>query len=203
MSKDYKGLFKGIKEQVQTDRDRIIKAAEREAGQIIQNAEAQVERINNGDEDEDIGGKRRRHRRMIPKKSTSRAQFLLSRWDTKVKHQVLQEMIQGAKKSLAKVRQRKDYPDILARLIKEAVQECDECDTITVHQGDVDQVKKLAKKLNLQQKIVGANNFSGGAIATAYQGKIKVNNTLDARIDQAAPLVVTKIGKILYGSAEN
>ncbi len=203
MSKDYKGLFKGIKEQVQIDRDKIIQAAEREAGQIMQNAEAQVEKINNGDEDEDIGGKRRRHRRRVPKKSTSRSQFLLSRWDTKVKHQVLQEMIQGAKKRLATVRQRKDYPDILAGLIKEAVQECDGCDTITVHEGDLELVNKLAKELNLQQKIVGANNFSGGAIATAHQGKIKVNNTLDARVDQAAPLLITTIGKILYGSTEN
>ncbi len=197
----YKGLFKGMSEEVRKEADQIVTTAKKEAGQIIQNAEAQIERINSGEEDEDIGGKRRRHRRRVPKRSTSRVQFLLSRWDTKVKHQVLQEMIQGAKKNLTKVRQRKDYPDVLARLVTEAVQECDGCDTITVHESDIDLVKKLAKQLSLQQKIVGANNFSGGAIATAYQGKIKVNNTLDARIDQAAPLVITEIGKILYGEA--
>lgn len=198
----YKGLFKGMKKHVQMEADEIIQAAEKEADQIIQQAQAQVERIQKGEEDEDIIGKRKRIRRRTAQKSKTREVFLLSQWDAKVQYQLFEEVVQQAKRQLATVRNQQNYPDILARLISEAVQECEGCDTITIHEKDVNLVKKIANKHNLQQKVVGVSNFSGGAIATAHQGKIKVDNTLDARIEQAIPLVITEIGKILYGSKE-
>lgn len=196
----YKGFFKGMIEHVQIEADEIIQAAEKEADQIIQQAKAQVERIKNGEEDESIIGKKRRIRRRTVQKSKTRDSFLISQWDSKVQYQLFDEVVQKAKQNLTKVRSQQDYQDILARLISEAVQECEGCDTIIVHENDVNQVKKIANKLELKQNIVGVKNVSGGAIASAYQGKIKVDNTLDARIEQAIPFVITEIGETLYGS---
>lgn len=198
----YTGLFKGMNDQVKAESSRIIDEAKKEVEQILQEAKAKVERIEKGEEDEEIVGKKRSFRRRVAKKSTGREQFLLAIWDSKVRYQIFAEAVQKAKESLGEIRKQKDYSDALGRLIKEAVNDCEGCEEIAVHEKDVDLAQKLAKQYNFTQKIIGTNNFSGGAIAIACQGKVKVDNSFDARIEQAIPLVVTEIGNILYGNTE-
>lgn len=198
----YSGLFKGMSEEVKAEGTRLVEEAKKEADQILQEAKEKVERIEKGEEDEDIGGKKRSFRRRVAKKSAGREQFLLARWDSMVRYQIFAEAVQKAKESLGEIRKQKDYSDTLGRLMKEAVNDCKDCEEIAVHEKDVGLAQKLAKQFNFTQKIIGKNDFSGGAIAIACQGKIKVDNTLDARIEQAIPLVVTEIGNILYGDTE-
>jgi len=193
----YQELIETLEKQVESECQEIIASARRRADAIIQAARQEVERINQqmveeterqqgGVSDKEKGKKAARIRRV-------------SAMMLKVKHDLLTETLEEAKKSLPKLRQRRDYPEVLRRLIQEAVADFADCRTLVVNQEDVEQAKKIAADLGLQVEIEPTREFCGGVVARSQDGRRMVWNSLESRLERLIPVVSTEVAKILYG----
>lgn len=86
---------------------------------------------------------------------------------------------------LGRVRQRPDYPDLMARLIAEARAILPEAAILVVDPRDVDLTRAVAENLGIPLTVDPTIETLGGAELVGGDGR-RVSNTLDARAHKAA-----------------
>lgn len=99
-----------------------------------------------------------------------------------------QSTLDAAHAALAAVPARQDYPDILRRLLEEALPELDDAPIITVTGRD----KELLDRMLQDLEVVGAQlepdlKSWGGLRARTVDKRIIVHNTLESRLERAGP----------------
>ena len=180
--------------KVKAEAEGIIKEAKSRADQEIEQArKRQLARLE--EEKTKLIQEAREEATRIKAQASVKARQELSR----AKADVIDEIISGVKKALSATPSDKG---LLVSLIKEAT------DTLGINKGrvyvspeDVSAVKKLLEKdRELASKIVEVKEYdgAGGVIVEDIEGKVRIDNTYDTRLEMLLPQLLPEIGRELF-----
>jgi len=187
-------ISEAILDKVKAEAQDIITEAETRAGERVEKAQKQqASRLEEG-KNKLIEEAREEATRILAQASiTARQELLLA------KTRIIDEIISGVKKTLSGTSS--DESSSLA-LIKEAIDTLDiDKARIYVSPKDVSSVRKSLKgNKKLADRIEEIKEFDciGGVIAEDIDGKIRIDNTYDTRLEMLLPKLLPEIGKELF-----
>ncbi len=187
-------IGEAILDKVKAEADNIIKEAESKAGEEIKQAKKQLATRLEEEKAKLIQEAREEATRIEAQASVKVRQEL-----SRAKADLIDEIISGVKKALAAASSDKG---LLVGLLKEAA------DTLGLDKGrvyvspkDVNTVKKiLANDKGLASKIVEVKEYEclGGVIVEDVEGKTRIDNTYETRLEMLLPKLLPEIGRELF-----
>jgi len=183
-----------ILDKVRAEAQDIIKEAEEKARERVEKAKKQQAAELEKKKGNLIGEANEEANRILARASiTARQELLLART------RIIDEIIGRAKKRLSAISG--DDSSFLA-LIKEAVNTLN-VDKVRIYVSpkDASAVKKIvAKDKKLAKRITEIReiNCTGGVVAEDINGRIRIDNTYDTRLEMLLPKLLPEIGKELF-----
>ncbi len=183
-----------ILDKVRVEAQDIIKEAETRAGERVEKAKEQQEAKLEEEKGKLIEEAKEEATRILAQSSiTARQELLLA------KTRIIDEIISTVKKTLSGI---SSDESSLLDLIKEAINALDiDKARIYVSPKDVSSVRKsLEGDKQLANKITEIREFdgTGGVIVEDNDGKIRIDNTYDTRLEMLLPKLLPEIGKELF-----
>jgi V/A-type H+-transporting ATPase subunit E len=187
-------ISEAILDKVKAEAETIIKEAESRAGKEIEQAKKQqVARLEEG-KSKILQGAREEATRIEAQASVKARQEL-----SKAKAEVIEGLINKVKKELSAVA---DDENSLKGLLKEAAATLDiNGGRVYVSPKDVKLMRKLLdkdKQLAAKIKEVKEHSFMGGVIVEESEGKIRIDNTYETRLEMLLPRLLPEIGKEIF-----
>jgi len=192
-----KGIEKisdAILDKVRVEAQDIIKEAEEKARERVEKAKKQQEAKLEEEKGKLIEEAKEEATRILAQSSiTARQELLLA------KTRIIDEIINGVKKTFSEI---SGDESSLLDLIKEAINALDiDKARIYVSPKDVSSVRKSLKgDKKLADRISEIREFdgTGGVIVEDIDGKIRIDNTYDTRLEMLLPKLLPEIGKELF-----
>ena len=183
-----------ILDKVRAEAQDIIKEAEEKARERIDRAKRQQEAKLEEEKNKLLEEAKEEATRILAQSSiTARQELLLA------KTRIIDEIISRVKKTLSGISSDKSSP---LNLIEEAINALDvDKARIYVSPKDADIVRKSLKgDKKLADRITEIREFdcTGGVIAEDIDGKIRIDNTYDTRLEMLLPKLLPEIGKELF-----
>jgi V/A-type H+-transporting ATPase subunit E len=118
----------------------------------------------------------------------------------KTKEAIFSQAFTDAEQRLMNVRERPTYPDILTKLIQEAVEALGE-ETFHIHIDKRDEklTKKILSELHISGDVIADLHCSGGLVVSTQKESIKISNTIESRLERAKEQKKLEIYAILNG----
>ncbi len=187
-------ISEAILGKVKTEAQDIIEEAKEKARERIERAKEQQAAKLEEEKGKLIEEAREEATRTLAQSAiTARQELLLA------KTSIIDEIINNAKKTFSEISSNESS---LLDLIKEAIDALDiDKARIYVSPKDVSIVQKLIagdKKLADRITEIKEFNGSGGVIAEDIDGKIRIDNTYDTRLEMLLPKLLPEIGKELF-----
>jgi vacuolar-type H+-ATPase subunit E/Vma4 len=186
-----------MQEQAESEIEKITRAAETEAAQLIAEAEEQARSI------------RARHRARIEPTLLTEAASLLNKakLDTlraaaNGREQLLRDAFAQAEASLAEIRGSKEYPAIFRALAKEAVSALEGERIVRVDPSDAALARATLAQLGVDAAIETRPIPLGGLEVVTRDGREAVVNTLVSRLERARSVLRGPAASILAGESE-
>ena len=187
-------IGEAILDKVKAEADSIIKEAKSKADQEIKQAKKQ-RAARQEEEKAKLIQEAREEATRIKAQASVKARQELSR----AKADVIDEIISGVKQVLSATSSDKS---LLVSLVKEAI------DTLGIDKGrvyvspkDISTVQKLlANDKELASKIVEVKEYEclGGVIVEDIEGKLRIDNTYETRLEMLLPRLLPEIGRELF-----
>lgn len=190
-------ISEAVVSKVKLDGQNIIKEAEEKAQEEIEKAKQQREARFEEERSKMLGQAEAESARILAQASIKARQKLSG-----AKADVVARIVDGARKELSKMSG--DETQLL-NLIRESIEGLG-ADKARIYLApkDVSTAKKLLKAdKELSDKIVdvGESDCLGGVIAEDIQGKLRIDNTYDTRLDMLLPKLLPEINKKLFESS--
>jgi len=187
-------ISEAILDKVRVEAQDIIKEAEGKARERVEKAKRQQEAKLEEEKGKLIEEAKEEATRILAQSSiTARQELLLART------RIIDEIISRVKKTLSRISSDESSP---LNLIKEAINTLDvDKARIYVSPKDVSIVRKSLKgDKKLADRITEIREFdgTGGVIAEDIDGKIRIDNTYDTRLEMLLPKLLPEIGKELF-----
>ena len=187
-------ISEAILDKVRVEAQDIIKEAEGKARERVEKAKRQQEAKLEEEKGKLIEEAKEEATRILAQSSiTARQELLLART------RIIDEIISRVKKTLSEISSDESSP---LNLIKEAINTLDvDKARIYVSPKDVSSVRKSLKgDKKLADRITEIREFdgSGGVIVEDIDGKIRIDNTYDTRLEMLLPKLLPEIGKELF-----
>jgi len=192
--KEMEKISEAILDKVRAEAESIIKEARKKAEQEIEQAKKQQ-----AAKLEEEKGKILQEAREEAARITAQALVKARQESSKAKADVINEMLSRVKKELSGISSDKSS---LMSLIKEAI------DVLGIDKGrvyvspkDITTVQKLvAKDKGLASKIVEVKEYDclGGVIVEDIDGRTRIDNTYETRLEMLLPRLLPEIGKELF-----
>jgi len=187
-------ISEAILDKVRVEAQDIIKEAEGKARERVEKAKRQQEAKLEEEKGKLIEEAKEEATRILAQSSiTARQELLLART------RIIDEIISRVKKTLSEISSDESSP---LNLIKEAINTLDvDKARIYVSPKDVSFVRKSLKgDKKLADRITEIREFdgTGGVIAEDIDGKIRIDNTYDTRLEMLLPKLLPEIGKELF-----
>ena len=187
-------ISEAILGKVQVEAQDIVEEAEEKARERIERAKEQQEAKLEEEKGKLMEEAREEATRILAQSSiTARQELLLA------KTSIIDEIINSAKKTFSEISSNESSP---LDLIKEAINALDiDKARIYVSPKDVSSVRKSLKgDKKLADRITEIKEFngSGGVIAEDIDGKTRIDNTYDTRLEMLLPKLLPEIGKELF-----
>ncbi|MBA7537009.1 V-type proton ATPase subunit E [subsurface metagenome] len=187
-------ISEAILDKVRVEAQDIIKEAEGKARERVERAKKQREAKLEEEKGKLIEEAKEEATRILAQSSiTARQELLLART------RIIDEIISRVKKTLSRISSDESSP---LDLIKEAINTLDvDKARIYVSPKDVSSVRKSLKgDKKLADRISEIREFdgTGGVIAEDIDGKIRIDNTYDTRLEMLLPKLLPEIGKELF-----
>lgn len=187
-------ISEAILSKVKAEAQDIVAEAEEKARERIERAKEQQAAKLEEEKGKLIGEAREEATRILAQSViTARQELLLA------KTSIIDEIINNAKKIFSEISSNESSP---LGLIKEAINALDiDKARIYVPPKDVSIVQKLIagdKKLADRITEIKEFNGSGGVIAEDIDGRIRIDNTYDTRLEMLLPKLLPEIGKELF-----
>ena len=187
-------ISEAILDKVRVEAQDIIKEAEGKARERVEKAKRQQEAKLEEEKGKLIEEAKEEATRILAQSSiTARQELLLART------RIIDEIISRVKKTLSEISSDESSP---LNLIKEAINTLDvDKARIYVSPKDVSIVRKSLKgDKQLADRITEIREFdgTGGVIAEDIDGKIRIDNTYDTRLEMLLPKLLPEIGKELF-----
>lgn len=187
-------ISEAILDKVKAEAQDIIKEAEEKARERVERAKKQREAKLEEEKGKLIEEAKEEATRILAQSSiTARQELLLART------RIIDEIISRVKKTLSEISSDESSP---LNLIKEAINTLDiDKARIYVSPKDVSSVRKSLKgDKKLADRITEIREFdgTGGVIVEDTDGKIRIDNTYDTRLEMLLPKLLPEIGKELF-----
>ena len=187
-------ISEAVVSKVKLDAQSIIKEAEDKAKEEIEKAKRQREVRFEEEKGRMLGAAEEEVARILAQSSIKARQQLSS-----AKADTIAKIIDGARKELSRISSDESY---FPNLIREAMEGLGvDKARIYVSPKDVSTVKKfLEADKELSGKIleVRESNCLGGVIAEDVEGKLRIDNTYETRLEMLLPKLLPKISKELF-----
>ncbi len=192
-----KGIEKisdAILDKVRAEAQDIVEEAKEKARERIERAKRQQEAKLEEEKDKLIEEAKEEATRILAQSSiTARQELLLA------KTRIIDEIIDRVKKTFSEISSDESSP---LDLIKEAINALDiDKARIYVSPKNISSVRKSLKEdKQLANKITEIREFdgTGGVIVEDIDGKIRIDNTYDTRLEMLLPKLLPEIGKELF-----
>jgi vacuolar-type H+-ATPase subunit E/Vma4 len=187
-------ISEAVVSKVKVDAQNTIREAEEKAQEEIEKAKRQKEVRSEEERGRMLGAAEEEAARILAQASIKARQQLSS-----AKADVIAKIIDGARKELSQISSDESY---LLNLVREAMEGlgADKA-RIYVSPKDVSAVKKyLEADKELSGKIleVKESNCLGGVIAEDAEGKLRIDNTYETRLEMLLPKLLPKISEELF-----
>ena len=187
-------ISEAILDKVKVEAQDIIKEAKEKARERVERAKRQQEAKLEEEKGKLIEEAKEEATRILAQSSiTARQELLLART------RIIDEIISRVKKTLSGISSDESSP---LNLIKEAINTLDiDKARIYVSPKDVSIVRKSLKgDKKLADRITEIREFdgTGGVIVEDIDGKIRIDNTYDTRLEMLLPKLLPEIGKELF-----
>jgi vacuolar-type H+-ATPase subunit E/Vma4 len=187
-------ISEAVVSKVKLDAQNIIREAEEKAQEEIEKAKRQREVRFEEERGRMLGESEEEAARILAQASIKARQQLLS-----AKTGAIAKIIDGARKELSRISSDESH---FLNLIREAMEGLGvDKARIYVSPKDVSNVKKFLKAdKELSNKIVEVreSNCLGGVIAEDIEGKLRIDNTYETRLEMLLPKLLPKISKELF-----
>ena len=187
-------ISEAILAKVKVEAQDIVKESEEKTRERIESAKERQKAKLEEEKSKLIGEAREEATRILAQSSINARQELLL-----AKTSIIDELINNAKKSFTEI---SGNENSLLVLINEALNTLNvDKARIYVPHKDTSIVQKLiAKDKKLADRIIEIKEFnsSGGVIAEDIDGKIRIDNTFDTRLEMLLPKLLPEIGKELF-----
>jgi len=187
-------ISEAVVSKVKLDAQNIIREAEEKAQEEIEKAKRQREVRFEEERGRMLGEAEEEVARILAQASIKARQQLSS-----AKADAIAKIIDGAQKELSRISSDESY---FPNLIREAMEGLGvDKARIYVSPKDVNTVKKfLEADKELSGKIVEVreSNCLGGVIAEDVEGKLRIDNTYETRLEMLLPKLLPKISKELF-----
>jgi len=180
--------------KVQLDAQNIIREAEEKAKEEIEKAKRQREVRFEEEKGKMLGEAEEEAARILAQASIKARQQLSS-----AKADTIAKIVDGARKELPRISSDESY---FLNLIREAIGglDVDKC-RIYVSPKDARTVERLLKAdRELSGKIIEVREYNclGGVIAEDAEGKLRIDNTYETRLEMLLPKLLPEINKELF-----
>jgi vacuolar-type H+-ATPase subunit E/Vma4 len=190
-------ISEAVVSKVKLDAQSIIREAEGKAQEEIEKAKKQRDARFEEETNRMLGEAKEEAARILAQASIKARQQLSS-----AKADVIANIINGARKELSQISSDERY---FLNLIREAIDGLGvDKARIYVSPKDVSNVKKFLKAdKELSGKIVEVreSNCLGGVIAEDMEGKLRIDNTYETRLEMLLPKMLPKISEELFGAS--
>jgi len=187
-------ISEAVVSKVKLDAQNIIREAEDKAQEEIEKARRQREVRLEEERGKMLGGAEEEVARILAQASIKARQQLSS-----AKADAIAKIIDGAQRELSQISSDESY---FLNLIREAMEGLGvDKARIYVSPKDVSTVKKLLeadKELSGKIVEVRESNCLGGVIAEDVEGKLRIDNTYETRLEMLLPKLLPKISKELF-----
>lgn len=187
-------LSQAVLSKVSAEAQNITEEAEKKAREEIDKAKRQREARFEEERARMLGAAEEEAARISARASIKARQQLSS-----AKAQAVNKIVDGARQELSQVSSDESH---LLNLIREAINGLGaDKGRIYVSPRDVGAVRKLLEAdAELSGKIleVRESNFMGGAIAEDVEGKLRIDNTYETRLETLLPKLLPKISRELF-----
>jgi vacuolar-type H+-ATPase subunit E/Vma4 len=197
MASKMEKISEAVVSKVKLDAQSIIREAEGKAQEEIEKAKKQRDARFEEETNRMLGEAKEEAARILAQASIKARQQLSS-----AKADVIANIINGARKELSQISSDERY---FLNLIREAIDGLGvDKARIYVSPKDVSNVKKFLKAdKELSGKIVEVreSNCLGGVIAEDMEGKLRIDNTYETRLEMLLPKMLPKISEELFGAS--
>lgn len=193
------GLIKALSEEAEAQRDKILADAKAESREIIRQAEATVEDLQQKSFN-DCDDKLRVEKGRILGGARLQSRNLAMQ----AKHEVLEQAFKRAISKLANLRNQREYIGLFNRLASEVLDEFggDDKDKIIVFVDarDIGLCHDFFDSRRIPYEIDTSKTFLGGLEITSSDISFKVSNTLEGRLARKKNGLLGKLATILFES---
>lgn len=182
-----------MNEEAQEEANQIIAEAEAAAQKIVAAAEAYAEAVKEGYYGQKVLPELRAEEARLIGEAQRESLGLVM----KAKEELIDRAFTLAKEELAKARSREDYPEILHRLTQEVVDELGRELVIEVDPHDSELMEKIIAEMGLQATVRPSLRCMGGLAATPRDGRIRLVNTIDSRLERARESLREQVAAIV------
>ena len=185
-------ILKALEAEAQLQIERLRSEADTEVATITAKAEEEAKAI----KDRHLAGARQRlgeeQERLV---SGAKLEGKMVRLDAR--EALLERAFTMAQERLARLRGDSAYPAYLMRLTREAVAEIGSDLRIAVSAVDEELIRGVALELGLRAQISAGLNTCGGLEASTPDGRIRVVNTVEVRLERAQSELRQKLAALL------
>jgi vacuolar-type H+-ATPase subunit E/Vma4 len=197
MASKMEKISEAVVSKVKLDAQSIIREADEKAQEEIEKAKRQRDERFQEETSRMLGEAKEEAARILAQASIKARQRLSS-----AKADAIANIINGARKELSQISSDERY---FLNLIREAIDGLGvDKARIYVSPKDVSNVKKFLKAdRELSGKIVEVreSNCLGGVIAEDMEGKLRIDNTYETRLEMLLPKMLPKISEELFGAS--
>lgn len=189
-------VSKAILERARKEAEAILENARKEAEEIINKAKLKRKKEYEKESSKVIGAAKRKARAIIVQ-----AILRTRKKIAKTKYDIIKNIVEEAKKVLGE--RKFDVEKSLRNLLLETIHTIpSEKILIHVNPNDVKVIKKIVEKENLRnrvEKILADKSISGGVVVSSVDGKFRVDNSYEARLEMVLSRIMPKLSRELFG----
>lgn len=127
----------------------------------------------------------------------ARARFALRKEVAAVKEELVDQVFRAVEARLGEVRRRPSYPATFRVLATEALVGVTGPATLAVAPPDQELAVKVLAELGLEGEVVANLSTAGGLKVTLGNGRVTIDNTLEARLSRAQAFLRTEVNRRL------
>lgn len=190
-------IISALEEEAKAQRAEIIKRAEKQAQQIIGEAEAQSSLIGQEQGERLIGRAEIEANNLLHQANLERQSAL-----AQTRKSLVEKALGAARSKLSAVTESSTYPALFTALTAEAWEAASSLDgdrVVVVNEKDLSLAERTLSEMSLKAQIRTDDIRGGGLVIMSGDGRRKLANTLSGRLDRATPMLTTQVSEILFG----
>ncbi|MBU1355315.1 MAG: V-type ATP synthase subunit E [Candidatus Edwardsbacteria bacterium] len=186
-------LIKVIEREAEAERQRILDASRKNAGEIIEQAKAQAAEL-----EQKFQADSQSLERTEMAKANSAANLQAMAILLEVKSRIIDGIFQAAYQKIKKMPQEK-YRQALKSMLQEAVADLPGETVVLTSPGDLKMVQEIVKAAKLKAEVKPDPQVQEGIIMSDKSGSHSVLNRFSDRMERARPSLVAHISETLWG----